>query len=281
MKKKIMLGVCFIIVGILFFALGYYTTKIKETTTFCAPSKEENSPKLIKGLTITEMQKVNNNFIISGYSNEENEDYMYIYNEDGQLQKNLKKATFMENILLGDKIVYNVYHELGRGGAHSTTYILNENLDIILETKDLPEQFEGMDEAYFTAYYNQNGTFSILINDIYIYDNEGKLIKTIDNKNEQIKGATSDYYVLKENGKLNLVKYEDDSKYLVINNNQANLMYSPISGSAPLIRWNSEKELVIDIMIGDDYETATCNTITYKEKNGKLTEIKKENRECY
>lgn len=282
--KKIVLTI--IICFILFFSLGMFVGKnvFKEEKKESDKKAEENKKDengFVEGFKIFGYSSVDDYYIVSGYVNEEDyTNYMYVYDEFAQLKGVFKNASYMEKIKIGDKSGYQVDIELGRGGAHSTTYILNENLEVIVETAKLPEQYEGMDSDLFTAHYNSNGTISIMINDVYVYDYEGKLVKTIENNDESIRAVTEDYYLLNEEGKINLVRYDNDEKTLVIDKENADIMYSPISGAAPLISWDEDNKLNVFIMESEDLETGICSIYSYKEKNNKLVSVGKKSTEC-
>lgn len=284
MKKMILtIIICFA----LFFSLGLVVGKnvFKEEKKEAEKKVEEvkkDKNGFVEGFKISGYSIVDDYYIVSGYATEEEDyaNYMYIYDEFAQLKKELKNASYMKKIEIGNKVAYQVDVELGRGGAHSTTYILNENLEVIVETADLPEKNEGMDSDLFTAHYNSNGTISIMINDVYVYDYEGNLIKTIENKNGSIKAVARDYYFLNESGKINLVRYDNDERVLVTNKKNSDIIYSPMSGSAPLMNWDEENELNVFIITGEDSENAVCTIYSYAEKSGKLVLVGTEPIEC-
>lgn len=280
MKKKVLLII------LVFFLLGGGLGYLLKSDNKC-DTQNEKSTDLIE-----HSEKFNayyfgniddNYFYISGeISGEDNyKDLMYIYNEKLELIKSYKNASYMDRVLFGNNVAYQVTVELGRGGENATTYVLNEELDVIVETSMLPEKYDTMDSEFFTPHFNSNGTISIMINDIYVYDYEGNLINTIENKNGDIKGITDDYYFINENGKLNLVKIDTGDKLLIIDKENADIMYSPISSGGPLIEWKENGNLFVDIMEGEDFEDGICYTYEYKKNNDTLVQVSKEKRECY
>ena len=287
MKKGLSYILVIIICFILFFSLGMFVEKnvFKEEKQKVNEVEKErvndSENSFVDGFYLTNMEVVDDYYVIAGeVRDDDGRQYMYVYDEFAQEEKMLKNAAHLTRVMIGDKEAYQVDIELSRGGEHSTTYVLNENLEVIVETSDLPEKNEGMDSDLFTAHYNSNGTISIMINDVYVYDYEGNLIKTIENKNDSIKAVTSDYYFLNESGKINLVRYDNDEMTLVTNKKNSDIMYSPISGSAPLMNWDEENKLNVFIMIGEDTENVICTIYSYAEKSGKLVLAGTESTEC-
>ncbi|MGN1372175.1 MAG: hypothetical protein ACI4XM_07880 [Candidatus Coprovivens sp.] len=291
MKKKIGYILIVLLCSILFLLLGIGIGKRNNSSDKCEKEiikeegKEENvsSEDLFIGnfdekFKVSEIYSTNDYFVIAGYrQNSSNEEIqsIYVFDMFGKLIKNIDNAHYIDKVNIGNDIGYQIDIELGRGGEHSTTYILNEEFEIILESSKLPEEFEGMDNGLFTPRYNSDGTISVMINDIYVYDYDGNLIKTIKNENEFIKGITKDYYLINENGKISLVKIADGSKLLVLNKKNANIAYLPISGAAPLIYWD-EDELVVYIVEDEENNRDIASIYKFKEKNGKLVQISKE-----
>lgn len=288
MKKKVIYVILGIILGGILFGLGLFVGKevLKDDEKV---EKEEEVKETVKdengypeGFVITGYSTTDDYYIVSGYvSGDDYAQYMYVYDEYANLKASFVNASYMRKVMIGENVAYQVDIELGRGGAHSTTYVLNENLDIIVENDMLPEQFDGMDKDLFTSHYNSDGTISIMINDIYVYDYEGNLVKIIENKEDRIKALTKDYYLTNDNGKINLVRTDNGKETLVVNKKDTNIMYSPISGSTPLLGCDEDEEYFIYIMDGLDYETATCSVYRFKEKNGLLEQTGKDETECF
>lgn len=283
-KKKVIYVILGIILGGLLFGLGLFVGKevLKDDEKV---EKEEEVKETVKdengypeGFVITGYSSIDDYYIVSGYvSGDDYGDYMYIYDECANLKASFVNASYMEKVTIGDKFAYQVDIALGGGGSHSTTYILNEDLDVIVKTEMLPEQFDGMDEDLFSAYYNSDGTISIMINDIYVYDYEGKLVKTIET-NENVIEINRDYYLVKEDGKFKLLRYDNDFELLVEDNENMNLITAPTGGSSGIEFEN--KKIELSLVENEGTANPVCYSYTFVDSNQKLTLSKKEKIEC-
>ncbi len=284
MKKYLSYILVAVISFILFFSLGLFVGKnvFKEekqkVNEVEKESVNDSENSFVEGFYLTNVASVDDFYVIGGTVHAEDAmQYMYVVDEFGQEKMMLKNANLLTKVMIGDKEAYQVDIELSRGGEHSTTYILNEDLDVIVKTADLPEQFEGMDKDLFTPHYNSNGTISVMINDIYVYDYNGKLIKTIKTDNNVIE-LQKDYYLVKDNGKYKFLRYDNEFELLIEDNKNMNLVVYPVAGSSGIVFENGKLEL--SLVDKEDDENPVCYDYVFYDKNQKLTLAKKEKVEC-
>ena len=273
-----------IICMLLFIPLGIViksTLLNKEEKCEIKKQTSTSQEKLADGFFETERKLEGNYYVSSGYD-KNSEQYIYFYNhDDHKFVKGIKGSFYAKHILGINDSIYEISYEPGAGVEHTTTMILDSKLNVIIDANKLPESFKDYEEDYFeidedkfTPYYNDNDTIAIKIKDIYIYDFSGNLIKTIKNENDSIRAAYKNYYVLNENGKVQLVNYETEEKLVIANEKGLDMAYSPTSGNHALIYKNEESNLQITLIKTRDEVNSTCYTYVFNENNKtfKLTE---------
>ncbi len=201
--------------------------------------------KILDNKTFKEIKKFNNSSYFKII-----DDLIFITGKDFialdsnfKVIKELKNITTIEKVINNNEIYYTTSNYDIGGDINSYNMILDKDFNIIIDETKIDAKLDRNLFNHFYAYFNDNSTITVWVDNLFIYDMTGKLIKTI--KDDNIYGVTNNYYFVNEDGTLALYDLMgkkvselfaiDNAKiYEIQFNYQKDMMYITIEGNSSI-----------------------------------------------